>query len=185
MSSNIKSFLRVIGITCASQCVFKRGNNIGVKWIVLNIKPLISPSVLSSPKCSELSHQTIFLTKILQVIFQQLEVEDLLNCKAMFRLWRDVVQARTPWKRLFHRNNESLPLWRNDQKKLEWNQRTLPKGQYRSVCKDIRQVQRNWRTGYFKKFIYEVNRGDFFTLTIGDDCVAWDYWPRVPPRTYE
>ena len=30
-----------------------------------------------------------------------------------------------------------------------------------------------------------MHRGDFFTLTIGDDCVAWDYWPSVEPETYD
>jgi hypothetical protein len=119
-----------------------------------------------------------------------LDGEDLVNSEAMFRLWRDVVQAGTPCKILFHRQIGNLPLWRNVQKKLESNQLTLRTGQYRGVCKDTPQVQLNWRTGNFKKFTYpvtkftsEVNRPDSFKLTIGDDCVAWNCSPSVKPKT--
>jgi hypothetical protein len=105
------------------------------------------------------------------------------NCDAMFRPWREILQAGTPWKRLFHRKTENLPFWRNAEKKLESNQTTWRTGQYRGVCKDSTQVQRNWITGNFKKFTYHVNRGDHFKLTIGDDCVAWEFKPFVVPKT--
>ena len=43
----------------------------------------------------------------------------------------------------------------------------------------------NCRTGNFTKFTYLVHRGDFFRLTIGDGCVAWNFWPSVEPPTFE
>ena len=67
--------------------------------------------------------------------------------------------------------------------KLESNQLTLRTDQYRVVCKNILQVNCNWRIGNFTKFIYPVKRPvqyyygygylDRFRLTICDDNVAW------------
>jgi hypothetical protein len=120
------------------------------------------------------------------MIFQHLEGEDLMNCEAVCRQWRDILLAGTPWRRLFDRNKEKLPLWRRAQWTLEKNHvPTFRTDQYRGVCKEILQVKRNWRTGNFKKFTYEVRRPDYFRLTIGDDYVNWDYWPSVKPEIDE
>jgi F-box-like len=55
---------------------------------------------------------------VLQLIFKRLEGEDLVNCEAVCRQWRDILLAGTPWRRLFNRNKVSLPLWRRAQKIL-------------------------------------------------------------------
>ena len=115
---------------------------------------------------------------VLHMIFQHLEGKDLLNCETVCRQWRAILHRGTPWKRFFYGKTESFPLWRRVQKKLESDLATLRTNQYRGVCKEILQAERNWHTGNFTTSAYLVNRGDFFTLTIGDDCVAWDYWPR-------
>ena len=109
---------------------------------------------------------------VLLMIFQQLEGEDLLNCEAVCRQWRDILLAETPWRSLFHRKIEISPFWRKAHKKLESNQLTLQTDQYRIVCKDILQEKFNWHVGNFTKFIYKVSH--VLKLTIGDDCVAWE-----------
>ena len=56
---------------------------------------------------------------VLQMIFQQLDGEDLVNCEAVCRQWHDILLAGTPWRRLFHRKINYSPSWRKEQKKLE------------------------------------------------------------------
>jgi len=82
--------------------------------------------------------------------------------------------AGTPWRRLFHRQINYLPLWRKAQKILKSKQRILRADQYRGVCKSILQVDRNWRTGNFTKLIYPVH-SESCNITISDDFVAWDF----------
>jgi hypothetical protein len=132
---------------------------------------------MSSASISQLNED------VLGVIFQQLEGKDLLSCVLVCRQWRDILWAGILWKRIFQEKTKSSPFWRRAQKKLESDQLTLRMDQYQGVCKEVVQVKSNWRTGNFKTFAYLVNRGEFFRLTLGDDCAAWDYWPRVTPAT--
>jgi F-box-like len=113
---------------------------------------------------------------VLQMIFQQLEGEDLVNCETVCRQWRNSLLAGTPWKRLFHRNKENLPLWRKAQKKLEKNQLILRAEEYRGVCKEILQANRNWHTGNCTKLTYPVDFRSAYFITISDDYVAWDFF---------
>jgi F-box-like len=129
----------------------------------------------------------IFIRSInIHLLIESIECEDLVNCEAVCRQWRDILFAGTPWKRLFDRNKQKLSLWRRAQRTLEKNHvPTFRTDQYRDVCKEILQVKCNWRTGNFRKFTYLVDRPDCFRLTISDDYLAWDYWPKVEPRTFE
>ena len=88
-----------------------------LEWIELTIKPF--PSGFSS--CSEWTKWTEMSVSIvgrfneldkdvLLMIFQQLEGEDLLNCEAVCRQWREILLAGTPWRRLFYQNKASSPL---------------------------------------------------------------------------
>ena len=122
---------------------------------------------------------------VLQMILQQLDGEDLVNCEAVCRQWREILLDGTPWRRLFHRNKESSPLWRRAQRTLEKNKPTLRTEQYRGVCKEILRVKCNWRTGNFTKFTYPVSRGLDFALTISDDYVVWQFWSSVESDTYD
>ena len=111
----------------------------------------------------------------LQIIFQNLEGADLVNCEAVCRQWRDILLGGTPWRRLFHRNKEKLPLWRRTQKKLVSNKLTLRTEQYRDVCRKILLVYQNWRMGHFTKLIYPTAQNSAFNLTMSDDYVAWGF----------
>jgi hypothetical protein len=122
---------------------------------------------------------------VLLMIFQQLEAEDLVNCEGVCRQWRDILATGTPWRRIFLRNKENLPLWRKAQRMLEWNQLTLLTDQYRDVCKSVLQGTCNWRTGNHTAIAYSSNRPDPFALTIGEDCVAWNTLPLVEWQTNE
>ena len=123
------------------------------------------------------------------MIFQQLEGEDLLNCEAVCRPWRDNLLTETPWRRLFHRQAARSPLWRYVQKKLVSNQ-TVRTEQYRGtarylgtadiprdICRNSLQVNRNWRTGNFSKSTYPMNRNTFH-ISMSDDNVVW-YFNRI------
>jgi len=112
---------------------------------------------------------------VLLMISQQLEDEDLVNCETVCRQWRSSLLAGTPWKRLFHRNKENLPLWRKAQKKLEKNQLILRNEEYRDVCKEILQANRNWHTGNCTKLTYPVDSRSANFITISDDYVTWDF----------
>ena len=122
---------------------------------------------------SSISQSNTLGEDVLLMIFQHLDGEDLLNCEAVCRQWRDIFVAGTPWRRFFHRNKESSPLWRKVQKKLESNQPTAD--QCRDVCKDILRVGRNWRIGHFTKLTYAVDPRSANFITVSDDYVAWDF----------
>jgi hypothetical protein len=121
------------------------------------------------------NQSNLFGFDVLQMIFQHLEGEDLVNCEAVCRQWRDILLGGTPWRRLFHRNKEKLPLWRKTQKKLVSNKLTLRTEQYRDVCRKILLVNQNWRTGHFTKFTYPTAQNSAFNLTMSDDYVAWGF----------
>ena len=114
---------------------------------------------------------------VLQMIFQQLDGEDLVNCEAVCRQWHDILLTGTPWRRLFHRKIHYSPSWRKEQKKLEKKEQTLQTEQYRDVCRKILQVNRNWRTGNLTKATYPVDSTDICAarVTISDDYVAWRF----------
>ena len=128
---------------------------------------------------SSISRSNVLSYDVLLMIFQQLDGEDLVNCEAVCRQWRDVLLAGTPWRRLFHRKVNYSHLWRKEQKKLEKNQVTLRTDKYRDVCRNLLQVKRNWCTGRFEKSVYSldeqgVNHGWLWNMTINDDYVAWE-----------
>jgi len=126
---------------------------------------------------SSISQSNVLGADVLLMIFQQVEGEDLLNCEAVCRQWRDILLAGTPWRQLFHRKVNYSPSWRKEQKKLEKNQ--LRTEQYRDVCKKILQVSRNWSMRRFKKSVYSLNKcigspDSASYIGISDDYVAWD-----------
>ena len=112
---------------------------------------------------------------VLQMIFQQLDGEDLVNCEAVCRQWHDILLAGTPWRRLFHRKINYAPSWRKKQKKLQKKEQTLQTEQYRDVCRKILLVYQNWRIGHFTKLIYPTAQNSAFNLTMSDDYVAWGF----------
>ena len=153
--------------------------------IVLTIKLLyqcfvpISTEQFNRMNISSISQSNILGEDVLQMIFQHSDAEDLLNCEAVCRQWRDILLAGTPWRRLYHRNIVRLPLWRKAHKilKNQANQLTWRTDQYRDYCKDILQADRNWRRGKFTKFTYPEKGSRFEAITfisISDDYVAWD-----------
>jgi len=107
---------------------------------------------------SSISQSNVLGEDDLQIIFQDLDAKDLLNCEVVCRRWRDILLAGTPWRRLYHRNIVRLPQWRDDQKEFELDQKTLRTEQYRDICRDIlgRLLDRNWRRGHFTKLTYPV-----------------------------
>jgi F-box-like len=109
------------------------------------------------------------------MIFRQLEGADLRNCEEVCHQWRDILLAGTPWRRFFHRKVHYSHLWRKEQKKLEANQLTLPTEQYRHICKNLLQVERNWRMGQLKKSVCSVNADVSWKITKSDDFVAWNF----------
>ena len=137
---------------------------------------------------SSIGQSNVLGEDVLQIIFQHLDAEDLLKCEAVCRQWRDILLAGTPWRRLYHRNIVRLPQWRDVQKELELDQKTLPTEQYRDICKGIlrRLLDRNWRSGHFTKLTYPVDsdrtNNDFSCsqwsrISISNDYVSWALSP--------
>ena len=132
---------------------------------------------------SSISQSNVLGEDVLQIIFQHLDAEDLLKCEAVCRQWRDILLAGTPWRRLYHRNIVRLPQWRDVQKELELDQKTLPTEQYR----DIFLLDRNWRRGHFTKLTYPVDSkwiiNCYFPsrwssrISISNDYVSWALSP--------
>ena len=128
---------------------------------------------------ASISQSNVLSDDVLLMIFQQLEGKDLVKCEALCRRWRSVLLAGTPWRRFFHRKVTLSHLWRKEQEILERNQQTLQTGQYRDVCRNLLQVERNWCTGRFEKTVYSSDEiggdhGWLRNMTISDDYVAWN-----------
>jgi F-box-like len=133
---------------------------------------------------SSISQSNVLGEDVLQMIFQELDAEDLLKCEAVCRQWRDILLAATPWRRLYHRNIGRLRLWRKARKNFELDQKTLRTEQYRGICKNIlQQVNRNWRRGHFAKLTFPVSSRCANQIFMNEDYVAWNiscYAPYFP-----
>jgi len=154
----------------------QRGSDIIVECVTSLFRSSFDPT-LPEMSVSSISQSNILGVDVLLMIFQHLEGEDLLNCKAVCRQWRGILLAGTPWRRLCHRQAESSPWWRKLHKKFESNQPTLRTEQYRDVCRRIIQANRNWRTGNFTKSTWPVDSTAINAshLAISDDFVAWNF----------
>jgi F-box-like len=138
---------------------------------------------------------------VLQMIFKLLEVEDLENCEAVCRQWRAILQAGTPWRRLFNRRVFS-PLLRQALKKLDIDCKLenligskqpqrgeelslkMKPSQYRDVCKNVLEVKRNWRTAKFTKWTHAPpENSSACNIEITDDCVSWNVEIQEKRRT--
>jgi F-box-like len=121
---------------------------------------------------------------VLLVIFENLDDEDLIQCETVCRQWRKVLLSGKPWARFFQRKIVSSPQWRQDWRNFVPDENKLQTAHCRSLCRaiiqDLKQVDRNWRTGNFKKtsrkvdsFNNEYTDYDMY-FVIGCDYIALD-----------
>ena len=92
---------------------------------------------------------------VLLVIFDNLDVQDLLRCELVCRQWRNVLLSGRPRKTLFHRKIVSSPQWRHVLQNFEVGVVKLGTVNYRALCRAIIQqlneIYTNWRTGNFEQ----------------------------------
>ena len=123
---------------------------------------------------------------ILLVIFDHLDVEDLLRCETVCRQWRNVLLSGETWTRLFDRLMVSSSQWRQFRRNFVPDENKLQTEHYKSLCRAIvqeqKQVDRNWRTGNFKKTSENVDSFDFAQVVIGYDYIALENYSR--PEDY-
>ena len=154
-------------------------NRIGVPSVVL-VKKCVSSlrPYACYVKMSVVSYNAAhhFSDDVLLMIFDQLEDEDLLRCESVCRQWRMFLLSGRPWRRLLHQQIVSSPHPRNILRSFGVDVKKLETVNYRSLCRAIiherKQVDRNWRSGNFKKISVA---GDFCFefcsphVTFGDD----------------
>jgi F-box-like len=92
---------------------------------------------------------------VLLMIFDQLDEEDLLRCETVCRQWRNVLLSGKTWRKLFRRQIASSPQWRNVVRIFRVDVEKLATVHHRSLCRaiieELKQIDRNWRTGNFKR----------------------------------
>ena len=113
---------------------------------------------------------------VLLVIFNHLDEEDLLRCETVCRQWRKVLLSGEPWEKLFDRKIVSSPQWRQVWPNFVPDENELQTGHCRSLCRaiirELKQIDRNWRTGNYKKTSRKVDSLHNAHVVIGCDYIA-------------
>jgi F-box-like len=114
--------------------------------------------------------------KILSVIFDHLDEEDLLRCETVCRQWREVLLSGEPWAILFDRKIVSSSQWRQLWRNFDDDENKLQTVNYRGVCRaimrELKLIDRNWRTGNFKKTSEKVDSLHNANVVFGFDYIA-------------
>jgi F-box-like len=113
---------------------------------------------------------------VLLAIFNQLDEQDQLRCETVCRQWRNFLISGTPWRRLFQRKIVSSQQWRNIVRIFGVDVEKLKTVHYRSLCRAIieeqKQIDRNWRSGKFKKTSPTYPFGSVLDITVWGDHIA-------------
>ena len=116
------------------------------------------------------------MEKVLLVIFDNLDDQDLLRCETVCRQWREVLLSGKPWRRLFDRKIVSSPPWGQLWRNFVPDKNKLQTAHHRSLCRaiihELKQIDRNWRTGNYKKSSGKVDSLSNVRVVIGCDYIA-------------
>ena len=120
------------------------------------------------------------LEKVLFGIFDYLDDQDLLRCETVCRQWREVLLSEKSWRKLFHRKIVSSPQWRQVWRNFVHDENKLQTAHYRSLCtaiiQELKQVDRNWRTGNCRKSSRKVDSiSNAQVLTVSDHIALQDF----------
>ena len=111
---------------------------------------------------------------VLLMIFYQLVDQDLLRCELVCRQWRNVLQSGRVWKILFRRQIVSSKQWRRVLQNFDVDVDKLETVHYRGLCRTItrqlKEIDRNWRTGKFKEIEEKAINGRQ-VVTVENGCV--------------
>jgi F-box-like len=104
---------------------------------------------------------------VLLMIFQHLDGQDLLQCEAVCRQWRQALLTGTSWRRWLNRRAKS-PELRPFCQKVELEESNHQFTDYRAICRDIlrsrNRLDSNWLLGKYE---------ESSTIMLDDlDCVA-------------
>jgi hypothetical protein len=124
-------------------------------------------------KCNDLGED------VLQMIFQLLKGEDLVNCEAVCRQWRDILLSGRPWMKLFERQFADRPLGQQAAKQFgiigSESSGRIATDKYRDVYKFVHQVKHNWIQGKFTKWTHPTaDNSTAFHLEVREDYVCWN-----------
>jgi F-box-like len=116
------------------------------------------------------------LEKFLLVIFDYLDDQDLLRCETVCHRWRKVLLSGKPWARFFQRKIASSPQWRQRWRNFVPDKNKLQTTHCRSLCRaiiqELKQIDRNWRSGNYKKSSGKIDSLHYAHVVIGCDYIA-------------
>ena len=91
---------------------------------------------------------------VLSIIFQNLNVHDLLSCEKVCKKWSYAFESSVLGRRFFQRMKKSSAAWRRAWHKMAMDETNLKPEDYKNICRFIlhyiQQVDDNWRKGKFK-----------------------------------
>jgi F-box-like len=121
---------------------------------------------------------------VLLLIFDHLNVRDLMKCEAVCSQWRRVLLTETPWRRLFRRLIRSSICWQKGWRNLKIDAEGTQAVSHRALCKTIlqqlKEVYRNWSSANFKESFVPIkfwrtrqqSNNRSLDLKLGNDCIA-------------
>jgi len=129
-----------------------------------------------SKNCSSTSN----LNKdVLSEVFGHLDYEELVQCEAVCRRWREILQSGPIWKRWFQKQLALSPSWREIWKKMAIDANALEPTDYRAICRDtfrqVKELNNNWCTGQFvtRNTLLHLLPSDFaYSFHFYDDWIA-------------
>jgi F-box-like len=90
---------------------------------------------------------------VLLKVFGQLDYEELVQCEAVCRQWREMLVCGQTWKKWFQKQVALSPPWREIWKKMAIDENALEPSDYRAICRQtyqyVKELNSNWCTGQF------------------------------------
>jgi hypothetical protein len=129
---------------------------------------------------SSKSGEMVLCADVVEIIFEFLNGDDLLNCEYVCRQWREILLAGTPWRKLFQRQFGDSPLGRQAAKQLgiieSESSGNIATDKYRAVYKFVQEVKHNWRQGKFTKWTHPTaENSTAHHLEVREDYVSWNF----------
>jgi len=90
---------------------------------------------------------------VLSEVYGHLDFEELVQCEAVCRQWREILLNGPIWKRWFQKQVALSPSWREIWKKMAIDKNALEPAYYRAICREsyrqAKELNNNWCTGQY------------------------------------
>jgi hypothetical protein len=118
---------------------------------------------------------------VLSGVSGHLDYEELVQCEAVCRRWREILLVGPIWKQWFQKQVALSPSWREIWKKRAIDENALEAADYRAICREtyqkVKELDNNWCTGQFvpRNTLLHLLPSDFaYSFHFCDDGIVVD-----------